>query len=318
MKTPIPPRWADRFLLWFCSEELIEEIQGDLLEAYLYRCQKYGRQRADRMYVSDVFTFFKPYAFERYSRAKQFLPMANNYFKIAFRNILHRKGFTAINLIGLTFGLAAVLLIGLYLRHELTYDQAMPDSERIHRLVNQYRDQTYTCMRFNDYFGSDAATELQLIQHLRQYDQVEEACHFVTSNSSIGSNEKVYVGLNDQRFVVENILAMMGLAGVVAYVAYRRQKEIGIRRVHGASICDILLTFNKEFIGLLVIATLIALPLSLYFTSRWLGSFAYHITPQFWVVLVAGLATLVIVVLVVSTQAHRAAFKPPVEVLKAD
>ena len=86
---PPPPSWARRFLTWFCDEALLEEIAGDLEEAYYHRCSKLGESQARQLYVADVFTFFKPYAFEKYSRAKQFLPMMDNYFKIAMRNIFH-------------------------------------------------------------------------------------------------------------------------------------------------------------------------------------------------------------------------------------
>ena len=110
-----PPKWADHFLNWFCSEHLIEEIQGDLHEAFHYRSKTYGYRKATRMYITDVFRFFKPYAFEKYSRAKQFLPMFDNYFKIALRNIFHRKSFTAINTLGLSVGISAIMLIGIFL-----------------------------------------------------------------------------------------------------------------------------------------------------------------------------------------------------------
>lgn len=108
-KEQLPPRWADRFLTWFCAEDLLEEIQGDLHEAYFHRLETIGYRQANRQYVKDVFQFFRPYAFEKYSRAKQFLPMYKNYFKIAIRNILHRKGFTTINMLGLTLGISVRL-----------------------------------------------------------------------------------------------------------------------------------------------------------------------------------------------------------------
>ncbi|MEL6191540.1 MAG: permease prefix domain 2-containing transporter, partial [Bacteroidota bacterium] len=72
--TPLPPKWADRFLEWYCDENLLEEIQGDLHEAYYERLDTYGKSKADRLYVLDVIKFCKPYAFEKYSTLKQFLP----------------------------------------------------------------------------------------------------------------------------------------------------------------------------------------------------------------------------------------------------
>ena len=201
-----PPKWADSFLAWFCSEDLLEEIQGDLHEAYHHRVLQLGRTQADRQFVADVFRFFKPYAFEKYSRAKQFLPMFNNYFKIAIRNILHRKGFTVINLIGLSFGISAVMIIALYLDNELTYDQSHPDHERIYRLHNNFREQQYSCMQFKDFFGSSPEVQLRLLDHLKAYEELEAACHFVPSHSAIGGGDKYYVETAGKRFVAERVL----------------------------------------------------------------------------------------------------------------
>lgn len=205
-RIPDPPKWADRFLSWFCSEELLEEIQGDLYEAYQYRYTKYGPGKAKRLFLADVFRFFKPYAFEKYSRAKQFLPMYNNYFKIAIRNILHRKSFTGINLLGLTIGISAVMLIGLYLQHELSYDRAIPGTERIYRLMNNYRAQTYTPMHFVNYNDTETKEQLRLLEYLRKNEVVEAATHFVPSQSAIGGGEQYYVEFDNRRFVAKNAL----------------------------------------------------------------------------------------------------------------
>ncbi|MEL7122405.1 MAG: FtsX-like permease family protein [Bacteroidota bacterium] len=203
---PNPPKWANRFLIWFCSEELLEEIQGDLYEAFYFRSKQKGLRFARRKFILDVLQFFKPYAFEKYSRAKQFLPMFKNYFKIAVRNILHRKSFTTINLLGLTIGVTAIMLISIYLNHENTYDLSIPDSDRIYRLMNNYRDQTYTPMFFEDYYQSEQATQMKLINYLESQEEVEVACHFVTSHSSIGSNDKYYIKVENQQFEAGDVL----------------------------------------------------------------------------------------------------------------
>ncbi|MEP5105963.1 MAG: permease prefix domain 2-containing transporter, partial [Ekhidna sp.] len=78
-----PPKWATQFLRWFCSEELLEEIQGDLEEAFYHRKVNHGKWKANLWYISDVFKFFKPYSFEKYSRSKQFMPMLKNYVKVS-------------------------------------------------------------------------------------------------------------------------------------------------------------------------------------------------------------------------------------------
>jgi len=207
MKQPThPPKWADKFLGWFCAEDLLEEIQGDLHEAWYLRKERLGTSQANRLFIADVFTFFKPYAFEKYSRAKQFLPMMNNYFKIALRNIWHRKGFTAINLIGLTLGISAVVLIALYLKNELTYDQNIPQAESIYRLQNNYREQIYTNMSFPNYNNSSAKIQRTLVNHLEEYDEVATACQFVPTQSDIGGRSKLLVKFGSREFVADNAL----------------------------------------------------------------------------------------------------------------
>jgi len=154
----------------------------------------------------DVIQFFKPYAFEKYSRSKQFIPMFQNYIKVAIRNIIKRKAFTLINMTGLTVGLAAIMLISLYVQHELAYDTSNPQHEDIFRLVRKYRDQTYNCIHFSDYYNTQAEVQLKLVNHLTAYDEVANACQFTPSHSAIGPNEQYYATIGEKQFVVENIL----------------------------------------------------------------------------------------------------------------
>lgn len=132
--------------------------------------------------------------------------MFQNYFKVAFRNMMKKKAFTSLNLIGLSVGISSVILVAIYLQHELTYDQSHPESDRIYRLVNDYRDQTYTCMQFNDYDASNYEAQLRLVNHLQQYSDVEEACHFVTSTSPIGPDGKTYVQVGNRQYTMEKLL----------------------------------------------------------------------------------------------------------------
>ena len=119
--------------------------------------------------------------------------------KIALRNILHRKGFTAI-------GISAVVLIGIYLKNELTYDQATPGHEHIYRVINHFRDQAYTCMPFIEYYGTSADSQLMFLDLLNSYDEVEAATHFVPSQSAIGGGDQYFVETDGRRFVAENAL----------------------------------------------------------------------------------------------------------------
>ncbi|MEM6629646.1 MAG: FtsX-like permease family protein [Bacteroidota bacterium] len=201
-----PPKLADRFLRWFCSEDLLEEIQGDLHETFFHRRQHMNPLKAKFLYYRDVLQFFKPYSFEKYSRTKQFLPMFKNYLTIASRNILRKSWFTAVNLTGLSLGLLAVLLIGLYLRYEGSHDSSFPQYDQVHRLVNVYRDQVYTCMKFPGYYQSNPSQQLVLLDYLRSQEEVVEAAHFVTSNSAIAGPDRYFVEVQGKKLVQEDVL----------------------------------------------------------------------------------------------------------------
>lgn len=112
------------------------------------------------------------------------------------------------------------------------------------------------------------------------------------------------------------IIACLGLFGLSAYAAEQRVKEIGIRKVLGASVYHIAQMLSMNFIKLVCIAVLIASPLTYYIMQKWLQDFAYRITIQWWVLAVAGLSALLIALLTVSLQTIKAAFANPVNSLR--
>ncbi|MEM1325719.1 MAG: FtsX-like permease family protein [Bacteroidota bacterium] len=132
--------------------------------------------------------------------------MVSNYVKTSLRNIRRRKGFTIINYIGLTVGTVAIVLVGLYLKNEWTYDQHIPEEERIFSMNYKYRDQIYSNVPFTDYFNSDFGTQQQLTAHLKEYDDVQTACQFVPTESAIMGSGQFFVEVGSDRFTAENAL----------------------------------------------------------------------------------------------------------------
>ncbi len=133
-----PPRWADRLLGWLCPPELLEEMQGDLHELYAQRVQEIGQRKARRQYVLDVAGFLRPYFLKRKPRPYPkplHTDMLRNYFTIALRNFRRHKSYAAINLFGLTLGIAASLLVTLVVRNELGYDDSHSKGDRIYRVT---------------------------------------------------------------------------------------------------------------------------------------------------------------------------------------
>jgi ABC-type antimicrobial peptide transport system permease subunit len=114
------------------------------------------------------------------------------------------------------------------------------------------------------------------------------------------------------------IISCLGLFGLAAYTAEQRTKEIGIRKVLGASVQNIVLLLSREFVRLVVIAFVIATPLAWYMMSLWLENFAYSDGISPWVFAVAGLLALIIAFVTVSWQAIKAAFMNPVKSLRSE
>jgi len=112
------------------------------------------------------------------------------------------------------------------------------------------------------------------------------------------------------------LLALTGLLGLIVFISRDKVKEIGIRKVNGASVFEVVRMLNKNVLVWLGIAFIIATPVAYYAMSRWLENFAYKTTLSWWIFAVAGLASLFVALLTVSWQSLRAASRNPVEALK--
>ncbi len=113
-------------------------------------------------------------------------------------------------------------------------------------------------------------------------------------------------------------VACLGLFGLATYTAEQRTKEIGIRKVLGASVTQVTGMLSKDFIKLVFIACLIAFPLSYWAMSKWLQSFAFRININWWVFVLAAVAALLIALITVSFQAIKAAIANPVKSLRTE
>ena len=111
-------------------------------------------------------------------------------------------------------------------------------------------------------------------------------------------------------------LACMGLLGISTFIISSKTKEIGIRKVNGAKVWEIIQLLNVGFIKWIAIAFVIATPLAYYAMSRWLESFAYRTELSWWIFAISGLATVLIVISTVSWVTYKAARRNPVESLR--
>lgn len=113
-------------------------------------------------------------------------------------------------------------------------------------------------------------------------------------------------------------IASLGLLGLSLFATLQRTKEIGVRKVLGASVANIVLLLSKDFIKLVIIAILVAIPFAWYFLHHWLQDFAYHISISWWVFVLSGIAAIFIALTTISFQAIKAATTNPVKSLRSE
>ncbi len=113
-------------------------------------------------------------------------------------------------------------------------------------------------------------------------------------------------------------ISCLGLYGLVSFMAVQRTKEVGVRKVLGASISSIVFLFSKEFMILIVISFLIAMPSAYFIMNGWLQNFAYRVSLNVWVFVLAIAVSVVIAWATVSYKAVKAALVNPVRSLRSE
>jgi putative ABC transport system permease protein len=128
-----PPRFFLRFFQWYCHPKLRDYIEGDLIEEYHERIEKQGKRKADWKFIIDVLLLFRPGIIrpvEGYRNLNTY-GMFKSYFKIGWRNLLRNKGYSVINIGGLTIGMMVAILNGLWIWHEFSYNTYFTNHDRI-------------------------------------------------------------------------------------------------------------------------------------------------------------------------------------------
>jgi putative ABC transport system permease protein len=112
------------------------------------------------------------------------------------------------------------------------------------------------------------------------------------------------------------LISIIGISALSLFVSQQRTKEIGIRKVNGASITEILTMLNKDFLKWLALSFVIACPVVWYLFTQWLQNFAYKTQLSWWIFALAGLLTLLITSITLSWQSWRTASRNPVDALR--
>ena len=131
-------------------------------------------------------------------------------------------------------------------------------------------------------------------------------------------NEQVIGKLSDVFAFLAVFISCLGLLGLTMFTAEQRVKEIGIRKVLGATAASLFSLLASEFLGLVILAMLIASPIAWYAMNQWLQGYAYHTKIEWWIFLASGFAAVLISFITVSFQAARAALANPVKSLRSE
>ncbi|AYB34268.1 ABC transporter permease [Chryseolinea soli] len=173
-------------------------------------------------------------------------------------------------------------------------------------------------IRFNT---PDVASLIARIE--KRWNQIADATpfeySFLDEQLKMRYQEEQRLGSLFSVFTVLSItIAIIGLVGLVAYSAEQRKKEIGVRKVFGASLSSIYLMMNTQYVKLLVVALIIATPLSWWVMQQWLDTFQYRVSINPWLFILAGGAELILAMICVGYLALRAASLNPAVVLKEE
>jgi len=166
---PYPPHWPLRFLRWFCREDLLEEIEGDLTEIYLLD-YKQSPAKAKRQFTWSVIKHCRPEFIKSISFQLHYnyTAMIKNYFKTAWRYMLRNKGYSLLNIAGLAAGMTVALLIGLWIYNQYAYDRFLPGYNQLYQVKLNFN--------YSGAIHTQTGSSLPLVDELRKkYPEVKYA-----------------------------------------------------------------------------------------------------------------------------------------------
>ena len=169
---------------------------------------------------------------------------------------------------------------------------------------------------------TDGKNDKAVMKRLKElYTQIDPNEVFLPEYLSVSVANLYTADRNQARLtgafsILAAILAVMGLFGIALLTISRKTKEIGLRKVNGASIAAILIFINKDFIKWVLVSLVVALPISFFIVTKWQSKFAYKTEISWWIFVLAGLSAILVALLTVSWQSWRASTRNPVEALR--
>ncbi len=167
--------------------------------------------------------------------------------------------------------------------------------------------------------GQSLVGQLPLLEEIQKTFDPEEAFNYHFLDEILADryvSEKRLTTMLTTFTILAVIISSLGLLGLIIFTTERRTKEIGIRKVLGASISSIVSLLSKDFIKLIIIAILLASPIAWFLMSKWLENFAYQIDIQWWVFVLTGFIAVGMAFLTISWQSLKTAIADPVQALR--
>jgi len=169
---------------------------------------------------------------------------------------------------------------------------------------------------------TDGRNDAVVIERLRELfskispDEIFEVRRLTDDMNNFYQRERNQAKIIGAFSILAAILSIMGLFGISLIAISRRTKEIGIRKVNGSMVSEILIMLNGDFMKWVLVAIVIAIPVSVYLLSVWLKRFAYKAEMSWWLFALAAITAIFVAVMTVSWQSWRAATRNPVEALR--
>lgn len=203
---PTPPRWAERFLEWYCKKELLEDLQGDLREYFDRHVKSKGLTRARLIYVFDVIKFIRLYTIRKpdFINALIHWIMISNYVKTSGRNMVRNKLFSFINIAGLAISMSVGLLMISFLADIFSYDKFNANYDRTYRIIATYESPEEPA---RDFASTSVKTSKLIAEHVSGIDNL-----LVLRRGFAGD-----VGFGDNRLPVEGLWADASFFSVFSY-----------------------------------------------------------------------------------------------------
>ena len=241
--------------------------------------------------------------------------MLKNYITITIRNLLRNRVYSTINIVGLSLGLACAMLIILYTKDELSYDRFHSNGPNIYRIVHNRLNPDGS----TDNMGGNTGP-FQGPKFSAYIPEIESFVRFNGAHKELkqGNYEAEAKWKQMMLFgaIVTIFISCIGLFGLFVLSAEKRTKEARIRKILSASVTAVVFTLSKDFLKLIAIALIIAMPAAQLFTNKWLENYPYRIGLDWKMFAATGFLVVVLSLITVSFQVVRAAIANPVDSLR--